>query len=94
MPYTPHPLDTSRVQLSPELLNLTERLSENAHDLWAVQRLREGWKPGPRRDDAMKEHPCLVPYSELPESEKEYDRQMALGTIRAILALGYKIEPV
>jgi hypothetical protein len=55
-------------------------------------RLSEGWIWGPKRDDAKKTHPCLVPYAELPESEKEYDRQTALETIKAILALGYRIE--
>jgi ryanodine receptor 2 len=94
MPYTPHPIDISSVKLSPALLLLTERLAENAHDLWAAQRIKEGRTFGPQRDDQAKKHPCLVAYAELPESEKEYDRQAALGTLKAILALGYRIEPV
>src|SRR5437870_1347323 len=61
-------------------------------DLCAQQRLADGWTYGPRRDDSAKKHPCLVPYEELPESEKEYDRHAALGTLKAILALGYRIE--
>jgi hypothetical protein len=72
-------------------LALTERLAEHSHDTWAQQRISEGWTYGPRRDDAAKQHPDLIPYAELPESEKEYDRQAALGTIRAIIALGYRI---
>jgi hypothetical protein len=91
MHYEPAPLDTSSITLSPELQALTERLAENAHDLWAAQRLAEGWTYGRRRDDAKKQHPCLVPYAELPDSEKEYDRLAALGTLKAILALGYRI---
>ena len=92
MDYSPRPIDTSAVVLPAELLALTERLAESTHDLWAAQRLAEGWTFGPARDDAGRRHPCLVPYSELPESEKEYDRRTALGTLKAILALGYTIE--
>ncbi len=92
MTYEPGPIDTSSVALTEDLLQLTERLAENAHDIWARQRLREGWCYGPRRDDAKKEHPCLVPYAGLPESEKEYDRNAALETLKAIMALGYRIE--
>lgn len=93
MSYTPSPIDTRAVELSPELRGLTERLAEHAHDVWALQRIREGWRYGPRRDDHAREHPCLVPYAELPEAEKEYDRQTAMGTLKAVLALGYRIEP-
>jgi len=92
MSYLPRPIDTSGVSVPAELVSLTERLAENAHDLWAAQRLREGWTFGPARDDARRKHPCLVEYSALPESEKEYDRRVALGTLKAILALGYQIE--
>ncbi len=92
MAYHPQPIDAAHVGLTPAILDLTERLAENAHDLWAKQRLADGWVYGPKRDDAQKLHPCLVPYDDLPDSEKEYDRQAALGTLRAILALGYRIE--
>jgi hypothetical protein len=89
--YHPAPIDTSAAVLSPALEALTERLAENSHDLWAAQRFSDGWTHGPRRDDAAKTHPCLVPYSALPESEKEYDRRTAVGTLKAIVALGYTI---
>lgn len=89
--YTPRPIDTSTTTLAPELSALTERLAEHAHDIWAQQRLTDGWKHGPKRDDSAKEHPCLVPYAQLPETEKQYDRQMAIGTLKAIVALGYRI---
>ena len=92
MNYNPSPLNTTGIELGPDLLNLTERLAENVHDLWARQRLADGWTYGPLRDDKVKKHPCLVPYADLPESEKEYDRQVAIGSIKAILALGYHIE--
>jgi hypothetical protein len=89
--YEPKPLDTSKVSLPDDLAELTERLAENAHDHWAAQRIAEGWVYGPARDDAKKTNPDLVPYAELPESEKEYDRTAATETLRAVLALGYSI---
>ena len=92
MNYQPRPIDTSRVTLPRELLELTERLAENAHDNWAKQRMAEGWTHGPKRDDKAKKHPDLIPYNELPESEKEYDRKAAMETLKAIIALGYGIE--
>ena len=92
MTYEPKPIETLKIKLPLEILELTERLAENAHDIWARQRLADGWTYGPQRDDKAKEHPCLVPYSELPESEKEYDRNAATETLKAIMALGYRIE--
>jgi hypothetical protein len=93
MSYHPAPIDTAGVSLPPELAELTERLAANTHDLWATQRLEEGWSYGPHRDDQNKRHPCLLPYRELPENEREYDRIAVLGTLKAILRLGYKIIP-
>jgi class 3 adenylate cyclase len=92
MAYLPRPVDTSRVKLPPGISKLTERLAENAHEVWAAGRLAEGWSYGPVRDDEMKQHPCLVRYDELPESEKEYDRRAALESLKTILALGYSLE--
>lgn len=89
--YNPNPIDTSDVVLSDELLALTEKLAENTHDVWAKGRIEQGWKYGKTRDDDNKLHPCLIPYSELPESEKEYDRNTALETIKLIHKLGYFI---
>jgi len=90
--YVPKPIDTSHVVLSPDLRALTERLAENSHEIWAVGRLAQGWRHGPSRDDAQKLHPDLVPYAELSDSEKDFDRRTAMGSIQAILALGYRIE--
>lgn len=92
MSYRPDPIDTSNIALPPELLELTERLAQNAHDVWARQRIAEGWTYGPQRDDTAKKHPDLVPYGELPESEKQYDRSAAMETLKAIVALGYRTE--
>jgi hypothetical protein len=91
MSYAPQPIETEAVTLTPELLALTERLAEHVHDLWSRQRLADGWRYGPHRDDAKKQHPGLVPYGELAESEKEYDRLTATETLKAITALGYRI---
>jgi hypothetical protein len=90
--YMPRPINTKKVKLDHELLQLTELLAEHAHDVWAEQRLSEGWTWGTTRDDINKKHPDLVSYCQLPESEKVYDRQAALQTLKAIIALGYRIE--
>jgi hypothetical protein len=90
--YTPAPADTSSVVLSDELMQLTEEMARNVHDVWAVGRIAEGWTWGPERNDAKKENPCLVPYEKLPEGEKAYDRNTAIETLKLILSLGYRIE--
>jgi ryanodine receptor 2 len=93
MTYEPRPIPTADIALPASLLELTERLAENTHEVWAKRRLADGWTYGPRRDDGAKSHPCLVPYAELPESEKDYDRATAMETLKAILSLGYRIVP-
>jgi len=91
--YVPKPIDTSDVELPAGLEALTERLAENTHDNWALERMSQGWQWGESRDDRVKTHPDLVPYADLSESEKDYDRRTAIETLRAILKLGYRIEP-
>lgn len=90
--YQPHPLATDDIELSPSILEMTEKLAENIHEVWAQNRISEGWRYGPQRDDAKKEHPSLVPYDQLSESEKAYDRSTALQTLKTMIALGYSIE--
>jgi class 3 adenylate cyclase len=90
--YTPKPIDTARVHLDERLVALTETLARDAHETWARQRQADGWTYGPQRDDAGRRHPCLLPYEDLPESERAYDRSLALQTIRVVVALGYRIE--
>lgn len=89
--YNPIPIDTTEVVLPDELLALIEQIAENVHDVWAVSRIKEGWTYGNTRDSTAKTTPCLVPYNELPEEEKAYDRNTALETLRLITKLGYKI---
>jgi hypothetical protein len=92
MRYEPRPIDTAHIDLPTDVAELTERLAENTHDVWARQRMKEGWTFGPKRDDAGKRHPGLVPYAELSEAEKEYDRNTAVETLKMIVAMGYRIE--
>ena len=90
--YTPTPVDTSNIQLPEELMALAEAISKNVHEVWAQNRMNEGWTYGPVRDDEKRQTPCLVPYDQLPEEEKAYDRNTAFGTLKFIVAQGFKIE--
>ena len=90
--YRPAPLDTSAVTMTTELQLLVEQLAENAHDTWATMRMSAGWRYGRKRNDKALRHPCLIPYAELSEDEREIDRQMVEATVRAILSLGYEIR--
>ena len=89
--YTPQPLDTTDVQLPEELNGLIEQMAENVHEVWTQNRINQGWSYGPERNDELKHHPCLVPYDELPEIEKDYDRNTSVETLKLILKLGFKI---
>ena len=89
--YRPKPIDLSGVELSDELNELREAIAENAHNVWAYERQAQGWSYGPTRDDVKKQTPCMVPYSELPDSEKLFDRQMAMNTLKLVQKLGYDI---
>lgn len=91
MTYRPNPLDTSDVCLPPEMLELAELLAKNTHDVWAKARMEEGWIFGSTRNDAEKTNPCLVPYDDLPEKEKEYDRRINQQLLAALYAMGYRV---
>ena len=89
--YTPQPIDTSDVRLPIELETLVEQMSKNVHEVWAETRIKQGWTYGPERNDALKKHPCLIPYEKLPEEEKDYDRNTSISTLKLIMKLGFKI---
>ena len=89
--YNPKPIDLSDVELSEDLNELREAIAENAHDVWAVERQAQGWTYGPQRDDEKLETPCMVPYSQLPDSEKKFDREMAMNTLKLVKKLGYDL---
>ena len=90
--YIPQPIDTNDVTLPESLRPLVETMAKNVHEVWAKPRMDEGWTWGKERDDKAKGHPCLVAYEDLPETEKEYDRNTALGTLKMIMKLGFRIE--
>ncbi|MBO5839261.1 MAG: Ryanodine receptor Ryr [Bacteroidales bacterium] len=89
--YVPQPVDTDDVVLGKDLEELVEQMAKNVHEVWAQTRMEQGWTYGEQRDDAKKQHPCLVAYEELPEEEKEYDRNTAVGTLKLIRKLGFNI---
>lgn len=89
--YTPQPIDTSKVKLPEELDSLVEIIAKNVHEVWALNRITEGWSYGSLRNDELKQHPCLVPYEDLTEVEKDYDRNTAIETLKLIVHLGFKI---
>ena len=90
--YKPDPIDVSDVVIDDELFELTEMIAQNVHEVWAEGRLKAGWTYGKTRDEEKKQTPCLVPYDELPEEEKEFDRNTAMETLRLIVKLGYTIK--
>lgn len=89
--YTPQSIDIFDVRLPEELKPLVEKMAKNVHEVWAETRLKQGWKYGEQRNDELKTHPCLVPYEDLPEEEKEYDRNTSIGTLKLVLKLGFNI---
>ena len=89
--YIPQPEQTDDIILSTELNDLVEAMAKNVHEVWAESRILQGWIYGPERNDVLKHHPCLIPYEELPETEKAYDRDTAVGTLKLICKLGFKI---
>lgn len=90
--YIPQPMDTNDTLLPEDLNVLIERLAKNVHEVWARSRIEQGWTYGKERSDSLKQHPCLIPYEELPEVEKDYDRDTALETLKLISKLGFKIS--
>ncbi|KAM6128234.1 ryanodine receptor 2 [Pterocles gutturalis] len=86
--FTPVPVDTTQIVLPPHLERIREKLAENIHELWVMNKIELGWQYGPVRDDNKRQHPCLVEFSKLPEQERNYNLQMSLETLKTLLALG------
>lgn len=91
--YNPCPVNLDSIELPTSLDELIEQIAENVHDVWAKSRIDEGWTFGNERNDEKKTHPCLVPYNQLPEIEKDYDRKTAINSIKLVIKLGYRIIP-
>lgn len=92
MDYRPAPTDTSHITINEELKTDIERISAQIHETWAVERIKKGWCYGDVYDPEKKQHPCLIAYDELTESEKDMDRATVTKTIKMLLYLGYTIE--
>ncbi|XP_054910410.1 ryanodine receptor 3 isoform X4 [Poeciliopsis prolifica] len=86
--FIPTPVDTSQIVLPPHLDNIRDKLAENIHELWGMNKIELGWTYGKVRDDNKRQHPCLVDFSKLPETEKNYNVQMSSETLKTLLALG------
>lgn len=90
--YKPQPINITNIALPEELKQLVEQMSKNVHEIWAESRINQGWTYGPERNDVLKTHPCLIPYEDLPEEEKDYDRYTSTKTLKLIISLGFKIS--
>lgn len=90
--YIPQPEDTSNINLPKELEPLIEKMSKNVHEVWAATRIAQGWKYGEKRNDDLKTHPSLIPYEELSEEEKVFDRNTSISTLKLIMKLGFKLS--
>lgn len=91
MKYNPEPIDTSGISLPEDLAKILETLSENTHEIWAKSRIEDGWMHGQRRNDRLRRSPMLVPYKNLPESEKKYDRVIVENLMKTLIKLGFDI---
>lgn len=94
MKYVPQCADIDNIQLPEELTELAEQMAKNVHEEWAQERIRQGWTYGKERNDSLKQHPCLIPYEELPEEEKQFDRITSTKTLQFIISQGFKITRV
>ena len=90
--YIPQKDDSINIILPKQLTRLVEQMAKNVHEVWAETRISQGWTYGEQRNDELKTHPCLIPYEELLEEEKEYDRNTSIGTLKLILKLGFTIN--
>ncbi|XP_030563349.1 ryanodine receptor isoform X21 [Drosophila novamexicana] len=90
-PFVPKPVDTTGVSLPSSVDQIKEKLAENIHEMWALNKIDAGWTWGEHRDDYHRIHPCLTQFEKLPAAEKRYDNQLAVQTLKTIISLGYYI---
>jgi len=90
--WLPAPINTTDIELSDDMKELAERIARNIHEVWGAARKNEGWTWGPQRDDEKLETPNMVPYDELTECERDYDRRTVTETIKTLLYMGYDIS--
>ncbi|XP_020814892.1 ryanodine receptor isoform X9 [Drosophila serrata] len=89
--FVPKPVDTTGVTLPSSVDQIKEKLAENIHEMWALNKIEAGWSWGEHRDDYHRIHPCLTQFEKLPPAEKRYDNQLAVQTLKTIISLGYYI---
>lgn len=70
------------------LLNNPKAGPEASHESWLAEKERTGWKYGPEKDPINKEHPCMVPYAELPAEQRAKDH-----VFRSVVLACYCMEP-
>jgi hypothetical protein len=67
-------------------------LSELEHERWVKDKLNAGWKGAAKTDKGKKLHKALVPWADLPDEEKEKDREMVRGIPRILAKAGFAVE--
>ncbi|XP_030299704.1 ryanodine receptor 3 isoform X4 [Sparus aurata] len=92
--FIPTPVETGQVVMPLHLEKVRDKLAENIHELWGMNKIELGWSYGKIRDDNKRQHPCLVDFSKLPETEKNYNLQMSTETLKTLLALGCRVVQV
>ncbi len=72
-----------------------EALARMEHERWKEELERAGWRHGPPpKDPVKKTHPCLVPYDQLPDGEKEKDRNTVREIPRFLAQVGFRVYRV
>ena len=56
---------------------ISERLAENSHDVWAVSKMKQLAATGGI-------HPDLIPYEQMTDQQKEYDRKASTDTLKCV----------
>ncbi|XP_074531886.1 ryanodine receptor 2 [Halichoeres trimaculatus] len=90
--YKPAPLDLSQVFLNPAHEELVKLMAENDHNVWARERIKQGWTYGAQQDVKAKRSPYLVPYSLLDERSRKGGMESVREAVCTLLAYGYSLE--